>query len=99
MPIYEYECRKCGRLMEMWQKFTDCPLTTKCESCNGKLRKIISQNTFHLKGTGWYVTDYSSKGGSQSSKKKDPAGTDAKKTETSGKGKESSTGSSTKTES
>jgi hypothetical protein len=30
--------------------------------CNGKMRKLISQSTFHLKGTGWYVTDYASKG-------------------------------------
>ena len=60
MPIYEYECRKCGHQTEAWQKFSDPPLT-KCELCNGKLKKFISQSSFHLKGSGWYVTDYASK--------------------------------------
>ena len=59
MPIYEYKCSKCGHLTEMWQKFSDPPLT-ECEICGGSVNKIISQNTFHLKGSGWYVTDYSS---------------------------------------
>ena len=60
MPIYEYECKKCGHQTEAWQRFSDPPIT-KCELCNGKMRKLISQSTFHLKGTGWYVTDYASK--------------------------------------
>ena len=60
MPIYEYECTKCGQLTEVWQKFSDPPIK-KCESCKGKVRKLISQSTFHLKGSGWYVTDYASK--------------------------------------
>jgi len=64
MPIYEYECSKCGRIDEMIQKFSDKPLT-KCRHCSGKLHKLISQSSFHLKGTGWYITDYASK--SQSS--------------------------------
>ncbi len=60
MPIYEYECTKCGKLEEVLQNFSDKPLT-KCQSCAGKLQKLISQSTFHLKGTGWYVTDYANK--------------------------------------
>ena len=60
MPIYEYERKKCGNIMEVWQKFSDSPIT-KCESCKGKMRKLISQSSFHLKGSGWYVTDYASK--------------------------------------
>ena len=68
MPIYEYECSKCGHQEEVWQKFSDKPLS-KCELCNGKVRKLISQSTFHLKGTGWYVTDYASKGKSDGGKK------------------------------
>jgi len=59
MPIYEYKCSKCGHITEMWQKFSDAPLG-KCEICGGPVKKIISQNTFHLKGSGWYVTDYAS---------------------------------------
>ena len=62
MPIYEYECTKCGKIEEVIQKFSDKPLT-KCKSCAGKLHKLVSQSTFHLKGTGWYVTDYANKSG------------------------------------
>ena len=68
MPIYEYECSKCGQVTEAWQKFSDAPLT-RCDNCNGKLKKIISQNNFHLKGSGWYVTDYSSKSGATHEKR------------------------------
>lgn len=59
MPIYEFECTKCGHQTEVWQKFSDKPLT-KCDQCKGKMKKLISQSTFHLKGSGWYVTDYAS---------------------------------------
>ena len=61
MPIYEYKCRKCNHITEMWQKFSDPPID-QCEECGGKVKKIISQNTFHIKESGWYVTDYASKG-------------------------------------
>ncbi|MGB5155863.1 FmdB family zinc ribbon protein [Desulfobacterium sp. N47] len=60
MPIYEYECEKCGKIDEVIQKFSDKPLT-KCKSCSGKLHKLISHNSFQLKGSGWYVTDYAGK--------------------------------------
>jgi len=73
MPIYEYECVKCGHHTEAWQKFSDPPLT-RCEKCQGELRKLISQSTFHLKGTGWYVTDYASKGSSRGKKETEDKG-------------------------
>lgn len=57
MPIYEYECTQCGRITEAMQRFSDDPLT-ECSHCGGPLRKMISMSTFHLKGSGWYVTDY-----------------------------------------
>ena len=60
MPIYEYECTKCGWIEEAFQNFSDKPIT-KCRHCSGKLHKLISQSTFHLKGNGWYVTDYANK--------------------------------------
>ena len=65
MPIYEYECRGCGELHEFIQKFSDSP-KRKCPSC-GKLRlkKLISAAAFHLKGDGWYVTDFRDKGKSK----------------------------------
>lgn len=69
MPIYEYECTKCGRIEEAWQKFSDKPLNA-CGHCSGKLHRLISQSAFHLKGTGWYVTDYANKSKGSASQKK-----------------------------
>ena len=57
MPIYEYQCTHCGKTFEIFQKISDEPLK-KCRICKGTLHKLISQCSFHLKGTGWYVTDY-----------------------------------------
>lgn len=67
MPVYEYECTKCGRVEEAIQRFSDRPLS-KCKHCSGKLHKLISQSSFHLKGSGWYVTDYANKSKTSSSK-------------------------------
>ncbi len=63
MPIYEYECEACGKVVEKWQKISEAPLTT-CEECGGRLHKLISMSSFHLKGSGWYVTDYARKSSS-----------------------------------
>src|SRR5262245_22618938 len=56
MPIYEYECGKCG-VFEQSQRISDAALT-KCPTCRRKVRRLISNTSFQLKGTGWYVTDY-----------------------------------------
>lgn len=75
MPFYEYECTKCGTLSEVFQKISDQPFK-KCDQCNGKIKRLISQSTFHLKGSGWYVTDYASKtGGNDGRSKKDESET------------------------
>jgi putative FmdB family regulatory protein len=60
MPIYEYVCEKCGSRTEAIQKVSDPPLK-KCKKCRGKLEKIFSRTSFQLKGSGWYVSDYSNK--------------------------------------
>ena len=60
MPIYEYHCVSCGKDFEFMQKFSESPKTV-CPDCGGELKKLISQCTFHLKGTGWYATDYAHK--------------------------------------
>jgi putative FmdB family regulatory protein len=71
MPIYEYHCDACGNEFEEMQKFSDAPID-KCPRCGGHSRRLISQSTFVLKGTGWYVTDYANKGkGSGSSSDSD----------------------------
>lgn len=70
MPLYEYECSQCGQIEEALQSFSDKPLK-KCRQCAGKLHKLISQSSFHLKGTGWYVTDYADKRGQKTQAKTD----------------------------
>jgi putative FmdB family regulatory protein len=59
MPIYEYMCTGCGKTFEIFQKMGDEPLKV-CRVCKGSLQKLISNCSFHLKGTGWYATDYRS---------------------------------------
>ena len=58
MPIYEYQCQKCGSEMEALQKISDAPLTD-CPECGAsELRKKVSAAAFRLKGGGWYETDF-----------------------------------------
>ena len=67
MPIYEYNCQKCG-VIELTQRITDKPLS-KCPTCKSKIKKLISNTSFQLKGTGWYITDYARKGQSNGESK------------------------------
>ncbi len=60
MPIYEYRCQKCGKTFERLQKVTDDG-PTSCPFCSGEVSKLISNCSFQLKGTGWYLTDYARK--------------------------------------
>jgi putative FmdB family regulatory protein len=60
MPIYEYECQKCGHLHEALQKISEDPLTV-CPACNASaLKKLVSAAGFRLSGSGWYETDFKS---------------------------------------
>jgi putative FmdB family regulatory protein len=106
MPIYEYQCQKCGTF-ELTQRITDKPLS-KCPTCKGKVKKLISNTSFQLKGTGWYITDYarkdkaaSEKGstGENGAKSSSDAKTEAKKepktAASSGTGEKSSSATST----
>ena len=91
MPIYEYSCKKCGKTIEVIQKFSD-PILKKHQGCGGSLTKLISQSGFQFKGTGWYVTDYARKGKSSESDSSKEKKESAPKSETSSKessGKES----------
>jgi len=67
MPIYEYECAKCGKTIEVIQSFSEKPLK-KHEGCGGTLTKLVSAAGFQFKGTGWYVTDYARKGSPENAK-------------------------------
>lgn len=59
MPIYEYKCPKCG-VVEVMQRITE-PALKKCPNCKSKVERQISLNSFVLKGTGWYASDYGKK--------------------------------------
>ena len=60
MPIYEYECRKCG----------------------GRLEKLLSVPAIQFKGSGWYVTDYSSKGKAAEKSDSEPSSSGGDKKDT-----------------
>jgi putative FmdB family regulatory protein len=80
VPIYEYQCTKCGEVFEAFQKITDEPLT-HCKFCNSRVEKLISHSSFQLKGSGWYLTDYARRSSSSAMDK--PKGSEtAEKTET-----------------
>jgi putative FmdB family regulatory protein len=61
MPIHEYKCRKCEEVVERIEGIHDEPMK-KCPSCSGKVDRLMSVGAFHLKGSGWYATDYGNKG-------------------------------------
>jgi putative FmdB family regulatory protein len=82
MPIYEYECNKCGETIEVMQKMSDKPLK-KHVGCGGGLTKLISASGFQFKGTGWYVTDYARKGSGDGTETKDKK-TESKDTSSNG---------------
>ena len=60
MPLYEYQCPKCGRF-ELIKKFSDAPLTS-CPTCGRDIQKLFSAPAIQFKGSGWYITDYARKG-------------------------------------
>ena len=82
MPLYEYQCTKCGERSEILQRVSDPPYT-HCPKCGGEVKKLISSPAIQFKGSGFYKTDYASSkpsvesGGGGESK---PA--ESKKTET-----------------
>jgi putative FmdB family regulatory protein len=77
MPIYEYKCDSCNKQFEVFQKFSDSPLS-QCE-CGGPLRKLISNTSFVLKGTGWYKTDHASSSQKKTTETEKPSESEPKK--------------------
>jgi len=95
VPIYEYECDNCKEAFEVFLGIND-PQIEACPNCKGKeVRKLISNCSFQLKGSGWYLTDYARKDkkdtSQQSDKKDSPAKEDKNKTESKSKSSEKST--------
>jgi len=73
MPLYEYECKKCGHRFEKIQKFSDKPIS-KCPECGGKVEQLLSAPAVQFKGSGWYVTDYAKKGGAPAASSESDSG-------------------------
>jgi putative FmdB family regulatory protein len=91
MPLYEYECEKCGHRFEKIQKFSD-KMVKKCPECGGKVEQMISAPAVQFKGSGWYVTDYANKsrtpsgeGGGKDSKKEEKSKSEGSSKESSSK--------------
>lgn len=99
MPLYEYECKKCGHRFEKIQKFSD-RMVRKCPDCGGVVEQMISAPAVQFKGSGWYVTDYAKKssapseGGSKDSKKEEKSKSESSSKESSTKETSSKAGSS-----
>ena len=70
MPLFEYQCKKCGKVLEVLQKSNAKPLAVH-DHCGGMLEKLLSTTAFQFKGTGFYATDYA-KGSSDKSPGKKP---------------------------
>ena len=90
MPLYEYQCLKCGRRTEKIEPVSG-PHLKKCPHCGGKVEALISASAIQFKGSGWYVTDYAGKSsGDKSEKSKDEKpSTDKDKKDSSAKDSES----------
>jgi putative FmdB family regulatory protein len=73
MPTYEYECTVCGQHIEVFQRFSEDPLTT-CGVCGGKLRKVFHPAGIVFKGSGFYTTDSRAKASSGAASTKDSDG-------------------------
>jgi len=98
MPLYEYNCHRCGKHFEVRQKFADEPLKVH-EECGGDVERLLSVPALQFKGTGWYVTDYGRSGksssfngsnGSESKSEKSEKKTETPKSESKGETKPAS---------
>lgn len=81
MPLFEYECQKCGQRTERIEK-SDGPYLKKCPKCGGKVERLLSAPAIQFKGSGWYVTDYGKGKSSAATSAKEGGASDGAKTET-----------------
>ena len=90
MPLYEYECEaENGRRFEIIQKFSD-EILTVCPTCGGPVRKLISSPAIQFKGSGFYITDYAKKSGSDAGKESKGSPTSSSSSESSSTSSDSS---------
>jgi putative FmdB family regulatory protein len=103
LPIYVYRCEHCGSQFEKRQSFSDQPLT-ECESCHGRVYKVLQPTAIVFKGSGFYCTDHKAtssagngtNGNSTGSESSDGNGSSTEKKSSAEKGSET-TPASTKT--
>ena len=72
MPLYEYQCQKCGERVEVIQNLSDPPYA-HCPKCGGDMKKLLSAPAIQFKGSGFYKTDYAKGSGSGSTSTSAPA--------------------------
>ena len=73
MPLYEYQCKKCGHRFERIRKFSDPPVR-RCPECGATVQQLLSPPAVQFKGSGWYVTDYAGKGKAASGESQETSG-------------------------
>jgi putative FmdB family regulatory protein len=61
VPLFEYQCQKCGHRTERIEKFN--AKLQKCPKCGGRVERLVSAPAIQFKGSGWYVTDYGKSSG------------------------------------
>ncbi|MGB0715798.1 MAG: FmdB family zinc ribbon protein [Phycisphaerae bacterium] len=99
MPTYEYECKQCGTITEVFQSITEKPRRKlkagddpQCD-CAGPVQRLIgSGGGIIFRGSGFYETDY------RSDSYKKAAEADKTKKSDGGDGKSTSSESTTKSE-
>ena len=97
MPTYDYRCAKCGEDLEVYQSFSEAPLT-RHKGCGGKLAKVLSPAGIVLKGSGFYKTDNRASNGKRGGEKKD-SGSNGDSSSKSTESKSSDSGSSSSSDS
>ena len=84
MPLYEYQCAACGQRFEVIQKFSDAPVDV-CRLCGkGPVERLLSSPAIQFKGTGWYITDYAKKSGTDSAPTTKPGSSSSTDTKSDG---------------
>ena len=77
MPLYEYQCAKCGKRTEKIENVSG-PHLKKCPHCGGKVERLLSAPAIQFKGSGWYVTDYAGKSSAKEASQAESSGSDSK---------------------
>src|SRR5262245_30709923 len=79
VPLYEYQCAKCGKRTEKIENVSG-PHLKKCPHCGGKVERLLTAPAIQFKGSGWYVTDYAGKSAAKDSSTADLGSSEKKET-------------------